>query len=68
MLHLCIEKEIIAPMFSALLAGLPSNINIVSSGRGAQRLREDISDVVILTKRFASDKFLIQDFSVERDR
>ena len=55
-------------MFSLLLAGLPSNINIVSSGRGAQRLREDISDVVILTKRFASDKFLIQDFSVDRDR
>ena len=54
-------------MFPVRCAGLPSNIKIVSSGRAANRLREDMADVVILTKRFASDKFLIQDFSVDRD-
>lgn len=43
------------------LAGLPANLEIVSSGRGAQRLQEDMNDVIMLTKRFASDKFLIQD-------
>lgn len=43
------------------LAGLPANLTIVSSGRGAQRLQEDMNDVIMLTKRFASDQFLIQD-------
>ncbi len=34
---------------------------VSASGRAAMRLPSDANDVVFLTKRFASDQFLIQD-------
>ena len=40
-------------------ADLPRNVNVVAEGRGAC-LEEHPHDVVMMTKRFASDEKLIQ--------
>ena len=41
-------------------SGLPQNLEVAAKGRGAQ-LENDPHDVIILTKRFASDDYLIQE-------